>query len=149
MPTRLADSSPVAVHPIAPAIDPVASLIAVTPTTGLDRVVVIGHGTLPLMLAFMHRGCRAAAELRASAVSPDAQPADLAWITGVVERSDCDNALRAALRGIGHHGRLAIDATAMAVRRGLNAVLRWLRRNGLAIDGTHTVGNRIVILAHG
>lgn len=126
-----------------------AALIDVTPTGAQDRVVVIGRGTLPLMLAFLRRGCLSAAELRASVVSPDAEPADLAWITGVVERRDCDNALRAALRRIGHHGRLAVDVTAMAARRGLVAVLRWLRGHGLTVDATHCVGSRIVVLAHG
>jgi len=129
-------------------VEPSPAVIDVAPLCPRDRVVVIGHGTLPFMLAFMRRGCRSAAELRATPVSPAAEPADLAWITGVVERRDCDNALRAALRHIGRHGRLAIDATGMSARRGLDAVLCWLRHNGLTIDATHCIGARIVVLAH-
>jgi len=126
-----------------------ASLIDITPTVAADSVVVIGRGTLPMMLAFLRRGCRHAAELRAGPVAPDVEPADLAWITGVVEPGDCDSALQAALRRIGHHGRLAVDVTAMAARRGLGRVLRWLRRNGVTVDATHCIGSRIVVLAHG
>ncbi|MFC3675295.1 hypothetical protein [Ferrovibrio xuzhouensis] len=126
-----------------------ASLIDVTPVKATDRVVVIGHGTLPMLLAFLRRGCRMAAELRPDVVAPDAEPADLAWITGVMKTGEYDNALRAALRRIGRHGRLAVDVTAMAARRGLRRVLRWLRGNGLTVDATHCIGSRIVVLAHG
>jgi hypothetical protein len=126
-----------------------AGLIGITPTGRTDSVVVIGRGTLPLLLAFLRRGCRSAGELRPDAVAADAEPADLAWITGVIEARDYDSALRAALRRIGRHGRLAVDVTALAARRGLQRALRWLRGNGLTVDATHCVGSRIIVLAHG
>src|SRR3546814_2191001 len=80
-----------------------ASLIDVTPVKATDRVVVIGHGTLPMLLAFLRRGCRMAAEFRPDVVAPDAEPADLAWITGVMKTGEYDHALRAALRSSEEH----------------------------------------------
>src|SRR3546814_20732983 len=94
-----------------------------------------------MLLAFLRRGCRMAAEFRPGLFAPDAEPADLAWITGVMKTGEYDNALRAALSRIGRHGRLAVDVTAMAARRGLPRVLSWLRGHGLTVAATHSIGS--------
>jgi len=134
----------------ADAPDPVTrSLIDLTPTDPAASVVVIGRGTLPLMLAFLRRGCAGATELRALGAAPGAEPAQLAWITGIISRDEADNALRAALHRIGRHGRLAFDATLLTARIGLKAVLQWLRGHGLTVDATRRIGGRVVVLAHG
>lgn len=127
----------------------IGDLVAITPTVRNESIVVIGRGTLPFLLAFLNRGCRSAAELRISTAAPDVQPADLVWITGLVEPKDCDTAVRMALRRAGKRGRIAIDATVLAARKGLARLLRYMKRLGLQVDSTHCIGARIVLLAHG
>lgn len=127
----------------------VTDLVAVTPTRQTDDVVVIGHDTLPLFIAFLNRGCRSAAEFRVGSVAPSAEHADLVWITGIAEPKDCDSAIRMALRRAGKTGRIAIDATLLVARKGMERLLRYMKRLGLHIDSTHSVGSRIVMLAHG
>ncbi|MCW0234135.1 MAG: hypothetical protein OJJ21_11090 [Ferrovibrio sp.] len=124
-------------------------LVAITPTGRTDDVVVIGHGTLPVFLALLNRGCRHAAELRVDVVAPHAEHADLAWITGISEPKDCDNAVKMALRRVGKSGRVAIDATVLVARKGMQRLIRYMKRLGLHVDSTHCVGTRIVLLAHG
>lgn len=124
-------------------------LVAITPTKQTDDVVVIGHGTLPLFLAFLNRGCRSAAEFRIGVVAPSTERADLVWITGIAEPKECDSAIRMALRRAGKTGRIAIDATLLVARKGKERLIRYLKRLGLYVDSTHSVGTRIVMLAHG
>lgn len=127
----------------------VSDLVAITPTRQTDDVVVIGHGTLPLFIAFLNRGCRSAAELRVGVAAPGAEHADLVWITGIDTPKDCDSAIRMALRRTGKTGRIAIDATLLVARKGMERLLRYMKRLGLHVDSTHNVGSRTVLLAHG
>lgn len=127
----------------------VNDLVAMTPTKQTDDIVVIGHGTLPLFIAFLNRGCRSAAELRVGVAAPGAEHADLVWITGIAESKDCDSTIRMALRRAGKSGRIAIDATLLVARRGMERLVRYLKRLGLHVDSTHSIGTRIVLLAHG
>src|SRR5258708_31200260 len=52
--------------------------IAHLPVTA--HVAVIGHRTLPFVLALMRKGCACVRSLRPDAPSPDCEPAQLAWI---------------------------------------------------------------------
>lgn len=124
-------------------------LVTLTPTRQTDHVVVIGHGTLPLFIALLNRGCRSAAEFRVGVVAPSVEQADLVWITGIDTPQDCDSAIRMALRRAGKTGRIAIDATLLVARRGMARLLRTMKRLGLHIDSTHSIGSRTVMLAHG
>jgi hypothetical protein len=124
-------------------------LVAITPTRQTDDVVVIGHGTLPLLIAFLNRGCRSAAEFRVGVTAPPAEHADLVWITGIAEPKDCDSAIRMALRRAGKTGRIAIDATLLVARKGKERLIHYMKRLGLHVDSTHSIGTRIVMLAHG
>jgi len=54
-----------------------------------------------------------------------------------------------ALRRAGKTGRIAIDATMLVARKGMERLVRYLKRLGLHVDSTHSVGTRIVLLAHG
>lgn len=126
-----------------------SDLLAITPTRQTDDVVIIGHGTLPLFIAVLNRGCRSAAEFRVGSVAPSAGHADLVWITGIDRPKDCDSAIRMALRRAGTTGRIAIDATLLVARKGMAGLLRYMKRLGLHIDSTHSIGARIVMLAHG
>ena len=60
------------------------------------HVAVIGHRTLPYMLALLARGCAAVRGLRPDRSSPDREAADLCWIVDVADEAELDEALRAA-----------------------------------------------------
>ena len=74
-------------------------------------VVVIGHHTLPLLLALMHRGCASVRSLRPDVASPDGEAADLAWIVDVANENELCGALQAARRRTGAKGRVVVGGS--------------------------------------
>lgn len=86
----------------------VDQLMAVAHLPSTARVVVIGHHTLPFLLALMHRGCACVRSLRPDMASPDGEAADLAWIVDVANENELGEALQAARRRTGTRGRVII-----------------------------------------
>ena len=86
-------------------VDQVMALAHLPPTA---NVVVIGHHTLPIVLALMHRGCACVRSLRPDVASPDGEAADLAWIVDVANENELCEALQAAHRRTGAKGRVII-----------------------------------------
>lgn len=81
--------------------------IAHLPVTA--HVALIGHHTLPLLLALLQRGCAAVRSLRPGTPSPDRETADLAWIVDVQGDGELDDALHAARSRIGATGRVVVE----------------------------------------
>ena len=73
------------------------------------HVAVIGHRTLPFVLALMNCGCSAVRSLRPDAPSPDCEPTDLTWIVDFKDDDELDEALRAARWRIGRRGRDVLE----------------------------------------
>src|ERR1700747_3248436 len=71
-------------------------IMAITHLPVAAHVALIGHHTLPLLLALLQRGCGAGRCLRPGVPSPDRETADLAWIVDVQGDEELDEALRAA-----------------------------------------------------
>ena len=86
-------------------VDKVMAVAHLPPTSS---VVVIGHYTLPFLLALMHRGCACVRSLRPDVASPDGEAADLAWIVDVANENELCQALQAARRRTGTNGRVII-----------------------------------------
>ncbi len=86
------------------------------------HVALIGHHTLPLLLALLQRGCAAVRSLRPDAPSPDCEAADLAWIVDVQGDVELDDALHAARSRIGATGRVVVEASHCMCRNGLPAI---------------------------
>jgi hypothetical protein len=86
-------------------VDKVMAVAHLPPTAS---VVVIGHHTLPFLLALMHRGCACVRSLRPDVASPDGEAADLAWIVDVANENELCEALQAARRRTGTNGRVII-----------------------------------------
>jgi hypothetical protein len=84
--------------------------IAHVPATA--HVAVIGHHTLPFVLALLRRGCDCVRSLRPGAPSPDCEAADLAWIVDVENEHELDCALRAARGRAGARGRIVLEGAA-------------------------------------
>ncbi len=91
-----------------PSEDLVDQVMAFAHLRPAASVVVIGHHTLPLLLALMRRGCTCVRSLRPGVASPDGEAADLAWIVDVANENELYEALQAARRRTGTSGRVII-----------------------------------------
>lgn len=100
-------------------VDQVMAVAHLPPTAS---VAVIGHHTLPLLLALMRRGCECVRSLRPDTVAPDGEAADLAWIVDVASEDELCEALQAARRRTGASGRVIVEGTECVCRTGLAAI---------------------------
>jgi hypothetical protein len=108
------------------------------------HVVLIGHRTLPSLLALLQHGCRAVRCLRPDAPSPDREAADLAWIVDVRGEHELDTALRAARARVGVAGRVVVEGAECACRPGCT-VQDHARAAGLDVVSFDHTENRIVL----
>ena len=81
------------------------------------HVAVIGHHTLPFVVALLRRGCEGVRSLRPGSPAPDCEPVDLAWIVDLQDERELDEALRAARWRAGKRGRVVLEGAACAWRR--------------------------------
>jgi hypothetical protein len=89
-------------------VDQVMAIAHLPPTAS---VVVIGHNTLPFLLALMRHGCACVRSLRPDVASPDGEAADLAWIVDVANENELCEALQAAHRRTGAKGRVIVGGS--------------------------------------
>ena len=101
-------SAPCLPSPIALSADKV---IAMAHLPAAPHVAVLGHRTLPFVLALMNCGCTYVRSVRPDAAAPDCEAADLAWIVDVASDSELDDALRAARRRTGDRGKVVVEGT--------------------------------------
>ena len=120
-------------------------IMAMTHLPVSAHVALIGHHTLPCLLALLKHGCGAVRCLRPGAPSPDREIADLAWIVDVQGDDELDEALRAARARIGVKGRVVIEGAGCACRAGLAAVRDHALAAGLDVVSFDHVANRIVL----
>jgi hypothetical protein len=79
------------------------------------HVAVIGHHTLPFVVALLRRGCEGVRSLRPGSPAPDCEPVDLAWIVDLQDERELDEALRAARWRTGKRGRVVLEGALAAV----------------------------------
>ena len=108
------------------------------------HVALIGHRTLPSLLALLQHGCRAVRCLRPDAPSPDREAADLAWIVDVRGDTELDTALRAARARVGVAGRVVVEGAECACRPGCTVQDHALAAGLDVVSFDHTE-NRIVL----
>ena len=120
-------------------------IMAMTHLPVSAHVALIGHHTLPSLLALLKHGCGAVRCLRPGTPSPDRELADLAWIVDVHGDDELDEALRAARARIGAKGRVVIEGTGCACRAGLGAIRDHAVAAGLDVVSFDHVTNRIVL----
>ena len=102
------------------------------------HVAVIGHHTLPFVVALLRRGCEGVRSLRPGSPAPDCEPVDLAWIVDLQDGRELDEALRAARWRAGKRGRVVLEgAVATVCTRALAA--------GLDIVSFDHVARRLVL----
>ena len=109
------------------------------------HVALIGHHTLPSLLALLKHGCGAVRCLRPGAPSPDREIADLAWIVDVRGDDELDEALHAARVRLNQRGRVVVEGAGCACRAGLAAIRDHATAAGLDIVSFDHVANRVVL----
>lgn len=134
--------SPVSDDPSEVLVDQVMA-VAHLPSTA--SVAVIGHRTLPLLLALMRRGCDCARSLRPDAASPDSEVADLAWIVDVANEDELCEALQAARRRTSRRGRVIVEGPECACVDGLSAVRDRATGAGLDVVSFDHGAGRLVL----
>jgi hypothetical protein len=122
-------------------------VLAVAHLTAAAHVAVIGHRTLPFVLALMRRGCSAVRSLRPDAPSPDCEPAHLAWIVDIANENELDEALRAARGRAGATGRVILERAACARCEGAAAIRSRALAVGLDVVSFDHVAWRVVLAA--
>jgi hypothetical protein len=119
-------------------------VMAVSHAPPSAHVAVIGHHTLPYVLALMQSGCGCVRSLRPDAAAPDCEPADLTWIVDCRDDRELDGALRAARRRAGARGRVVLEGAACRWRRALAAVRDRALEVGLDIVSFDHATGRVV-----
>ena len=122
-------------------------VLAVAHLTAAAHVAVIGHRTLPFVLALMRRGCACVRSLRPDAPSPDREPAQLAWIVDIADESELDEALRAARGRAGANGRVILEQAACPGCEGAAAIRFHALAAGLDVVSFDHIAHRVVLAA--
>ena len=129
--------------------DPSGALVdrvmAVAHLPSTASVALIGHHTLPLLLALMRRGCGCVRSLRPGTASPDGEAADLAWIVDVANEDELADALQAARRRTGARGRVIVEGTECACHDGLATVRDRAACAGLDVVSFDHAAGRLVL----
>lgn len=123
-------------------VDRVMAVAHLPPTAS---VALIGHHTLPLLLALMRRGCDCVRSLRPGTASPDGESADLAWIVDVTNEDELADALQAARRRTGARGRVIVEGMECACRKGLPALRDRAVLAGLDVVSFDHVTGRLLL----
>ncbi|MCX7362233.1 MAG: hypothetical protein NTV97_10265 [Alphaproteobacteria bacterium] len=121
-------------------------IMAMTHLPATAHVALIGHHTLPSLLAFLRHGCGAVRCLRPDAPSPDCERTYLAWIVDVQSDRELDDALRAARLRVGKTGRIVVEGGCLDCAD-LNAIYARAVACGLEIVSFDHTANRAVLAA--
>jgi hypothetical protein len=111
------------------------------------HVALIGHHTLPLLLALLRHGCGAVRCLRPGAPSPDCEAVDLAWIVNLQGDGELDEALRAARGRIGLTGRVMVEGKGCACQGGMSSICDHALAAGLDVVSFDHRTNRLMLAA--
>jgi hypothetical protein len=120
-------------------------IMAMTHLPHSAHVALIGHHTLPSLLALLKHGCGAVRCLRPGAPAPDREIADLAWIVDLQGDDELDQALRAARARIGTGGRVVIEGAGCICQAGLAAIRDRAVAADLDVVSFDHIANRIVL----
>ena len=120
-------------------------MMAIAHLPATAHIALIGHHTLPLLLALLRRGCAAVRCLRPGAPSPDHEAADLAWIVNAQGDGELDDALHAARSRIGASGRVVIEGADCVCRNGLTSIRDRAVALGLDVISFDHKARRLVL----
>jgi hypothetical protein len=122
-------------------------ILAIAHLPASAHVAVIGHRTLPFVLALMRKGSTSVRSLRPDAPSPDCEPAELAWIVDIADEDELDEALRAARGRTGTTGRVILEQAACCNGKGAAAIRDHALAAGLDVVSFDHVARRVVLAA--
>ena len=119
-------------------------VIAMAHLPATPHVAVLGHRTLPFVLALMDYGCTYVRSLRPDATAPDCEAADLAWIVDVANDTELNDALRAARRRTGDRGKIVVEG---AICQSCRSLLRHVANADLDVVSFDHLSQRVVLAA--
>jgi hypothetical protein len=123
----------------------VDQVMAVAHLPPAASVAIIGHHTLPLLLALLRRGCECVRSLRPDTVAPDGEATDLAWIVDVASEDELHEALQTARRRTGARGRVIVEGMKCACGKGLAALRDNAACTGLDVVSFDHRAGRLVL----
>ena len=143
------DTAPEEPQPPAPCLPaPIAlsadKVIAMAHLPTAPHVAVLGHRTLPFVLALMDCGCSYVRSVRPDATAPDCEAADLAWIVDVASDTELDDALRAARRRTGNRGKIVIEGK---ICQSCHSLLQHVANADLDVVSFDHLSQRVVLAA--
>ena len=146
---RIFDANPEEPNPPSPHVPMPAVLladkvIAMAHLPIAPHVAVLGHRTLPFVLALMGCGYPHVRSLRPDVAAPDCEAADLAWIVDVASDAELDDALRAARRRTGNRGKIVIECT---VCQNGPSLLQHVANADLKVVSFDHLSHRVVLAA--
>jgi hypothetical protein len=106
------------------------------------RVALIGHHTLPLMVALLHHHCDAVCSVDPDAAACDSEPVDLAWI---VAADGLDKAMRLARRRVTPRGAVVVGPVARTDAATLSGIDRSASRHGFALEAADAESGLVVL----
>ena len=120
-------------------------MLAIAHLPATAHVALIGHHTLPLLLALLQCGCAAVRSLRPGAPSPDCEAVDVAWIVDLQGDSELDDALHAARSRVGARGRVVVEGAKCICCDGLKSICDRARVVGLDVISFDHIARRLVL----
>ena len=111
------------------------------------HVTLVGHHTLPLLLALLRRDCAAVCSARPGAPSPDGETADVVWIVDARGEGELDEGLRIARVRTDDRTRVVIEANGVPGSLGLAAIHEHAARFGFGVLFTDWEERRLVLAA--
>jgi hypothetical protein len=119
-------------------------VIAMAHFATAPHVAVIGHRTLPFVLALMDCGCTCVRSLRPDVAAPDCEAADLAWIVDVADGNELGDALRAARRRTGDRGKVVVEGV---ICQSCGTLLQHVANADLDVISFDHLSQRVVLAA--
>ncbi len=129
-------------RPVSEEADRIMAIAHLPPSA---HVAVIGHHSLPFVMALLRQGCESVRSLRPGSPAPDCEPVDLAWIVDLRDERELDEALRAARWRTGKRGRVVLEGTACTWRNALAAVRHRALAAGLDIVSFDHAARRLLL----
>jgi hypothetical protein len=118
---------------------------AISHTCGCAHAVVIGHHTLPYILALLHQGCASVRSVRPGCPAPDCEAVELAWIVDAENQAELADALRIARSRVGRRGRVVLEGSAFRWRAGLATLPNAALAAGLDVVAVDRDMRRLVL----
>ena len=120
-------------------------LMALSQAPSSAHIAVIGHHTLPYVLALLQGGCASVRSLRPGSPAPDCEPVEWVWIVDLHDRQELVEALQAARLRVSKRGRVVVEPSACQWPNALMLICDAARAAGLDVITMRGQACRVVL----